>query len=775
MDEQKFIIAEGVNKESTTWVNKVYSEEEFIDKFRCCRVTNIKNGPGFVGGSLYRNNYNRYKTNIKDRILITLDLDNIKDKEEADDIVNNIHYRGIVYSTFNHTEGAPRLRIVLFLDKAIEARKYEAVARRVANMIYSDKSVYDQSTFQLERLMYYPMSSNVNNYFFKELKGECIDPDIIMDFYEPLEANNKINNSDKKQDNPLNKDGIIGAFCRTYNIHEVIEKYLYDYYEQSSIETKYKRIGSKDGPGAIVYNSDEFDYAVFMYSHHGSDPICNRLCNAWDLVRLHKFSDVDYEKDKSKNKLEYEKWSSNKMTDLAMNDKDVYKLFTIESVKGDFESVDISEYDFIDSLDKTKAGKIKPTISNILIILQNDPNLKDRVKYNEFSNTIDIIGELPWTRSSKEWDDVDDAGLRAYLELYGIESKQKIDDALRLNINKNKYNPARDYFNSLDHWDGEYRIERLLIDYLGAEDNEWSKLAIKKWLVAAVKRIFEPGCKFDEMLVLTGMQGLGKGTFFRLLTPNENWYTDRKLDIDKDRELIEVTSGRMIVEIGELGSYSKKDMESIKSFQSKQEIVGRCAYDRRVTKLPIQYVLAGSTNESEFLKDYTGERRFWVVDVGTSINKSCEDEFMYKERIQNKIRSEIPECKNQIWAEAFYLYKSNYPIYLDAQGAKLSSINAENHKVENSLIGMIEAFLDSEIVADGDFGESSKKMKRDKVCALEIWNQCLGNIGRPRRIDTIEINSALSQIPGWRKADKTLHFGGVYGKQKGFVRINKSC
>ena len=236
-----------------------------------------------------------------------------------------------------------------------------------------------------------------------------------------------------------------------------------------------------------------------------------------------------------------------------------------------------------------------------------------------------------------------------------------------------------------------------------------------------------------------------------------------------------MTSGRMIVEIGELGSYSKKDMESIKSFQSKQEIVGRCAYDRRVTKLPIQYVLAGSTNESEFLKDYTGERRFWVVDVGTSINKSCEDEFMYKERIQNKIRSEIPECKNQIWAEAFYLYKSNYPIYLDAQGAKLSSINAENHKVENSLIGMIEAFLDSEIVADGDFGESSKKMKRDKVCALEIWNQCLGNIGRPRRIDTIEINSALSQIPGWRKADKTLHFGGVYGKQKGFVRINKSC
>lgn len=431
-------------------------------------------------------------------------------------------------------------------------------------------------------------------------------------------------------------------------------------------------------------------------------------------------------------------------------------------------------------LEVNSKGMYKTTIGNILLILQNDPYLKDKIALNEFSHKTVIKGDLPWHKlqNKSEGDafkDSDDAGLRYYIEeIYSIVSPSKINDALLIVEEKNKYHPIRDYFRDLN-WDGKARLDTLFIDYLGAENNLYTKAVTRKSLVAAVARVFKPGIKFDYMLVLVGKQGIGKSHIIGLL--GGNWYSD-SLNTVQGKEAYEQLQDAWIIEMAELSATKKAETEAVKHFISKREDIYRVAYGKRVTKFPRQCVFFGTTNDNDFLRDRTGNRRYWPVVLG--VNKRTKNLW------QDMNKYEI----DQIWAEAFKIYKDGESLFLTENLEKEAVKVQEKHTEISSKEGLIREYLNKLLPEDwykldisdrrmfihgNDFGETKEgTLKREKVCAMEIWVELFnGDAKQMTPYQAREINDILRRIKGWKahtKGTGKLRFGNVYGYQRAFVR-----
>lgn len=276
-------------------------------------------------------------------------------------------------------------------------------------------------------------------------------------------------------------------------------------------------------------------------------------------------------------------------------------------------------------LEISKKGRIIDSLQNIVVILENDKNLQG-IAYNEHKSTIDVREKLPWKQSKQGWNDSDMSNLKVYLdEKYKIWAPIKTKEAVVSVASKRAFHPIKEYLNNLPEWDGIPRIDRLLIDYLGAKENEYSKEVIKKTLLAAVTRIFNPGAKFDTVLILNGPQGIGKSMFFSKL--GRSWFSD-SLTISemRDKTSAEKLQGFWILELGELMGIRKTDVEIVKSFVSRTDDAFRQSYGVYVENHPRQCIIVGSTNdENGFLRDITGNRRFWPVKVnGVSPKKTLD-------------------------------------------------------------------------------------------------------------------------------------------------------
>ena len=439
----------------------------------------------------------------------------------------------------------------------------------------------------------------------------------------------------------------------------------------------------------------------------------------------------------------------------------------------DLEGIEDVEIDtgWVSKLELDNKGKVTNTIKNVVTILENDHLLKEKIGYNEFANRALILDKLPWNKEiNSDWKDSDDSGLRLYLEsVYGITHVKKIDDALKLVFEKNTFHPVRDYLESLT-WDGIKRVDNLLIDYLGAEDKEYVRMVTRKWICGAVARIFKPGIKFDYMLVLTGSQGIQKSSFLKLLA--KDWFTDSIQDVEGN-QAIEKLMNSWIIEFGELQAFSKSESNAIKRFITSQEDRTRLAFDRRSSYLKRQCVFAGTTNKSEFLKDDTGNRRFWPVEVK-------------KEGRTKDVFKDLVEERDQIWAEAVVLWKDKKEnIYLTEDEENLARLEQEVHREVNEKEGIILNYLDTLLPSNWEnmdlyerrsFLQGADVLKgteeRTKVCVLEIWCECFEkNRGDLKKSDSLEINSILNSLDGWCNRDKARHYFNLYGRQRVYERI----
>ncbi len=748
----------------------------------------LKDIGGFVGGELLGET--RRSQNAGPRHLVTLDADSIQ-AGGTQGVLTALESLGcayVVYSTRKHEPVAPRLRIIFPLDEPCSVEEYEPIARKAASFL--GMSLFDPTTFEPVRLMYWPGCSRDSEYVFfygdkpflsrSGMLGLYQDWRNVSEWPEVPGAAKLRDRSAKKQGNPLEKQGVVGAFCRIYTIPEAIAEFIPDAYVPCG-EDRYTYSEGTTVGGAVLYEGGSF-----LYSHHATDPASGKLCNAFDLVRLHKFGEEDGEAKPDTPVTQLPSFQA--MCEFASGLGPVAKLVTAEryeKAQEEFGAMPMArlepqEPEDLDWMGKlkchSKTGKLLSTIDNVLIILSHDPRLCGHFWHDEFANRAVIGRPMPWDTVAyytkpRAWADEDDAGMRHYMEkIYGISGKEKIMDAMSVYAVTHKVNGIQEYLQGLS-WDQVPRLDMLLVDYLGAEDSPYVRAVTRKTLAAAVARAMEPGVKFDSMLILSGPQGLGKSTFFRLL--GMGWYSDN-LGTFEGKDAAELVQGYWILEAGELAGMNKSEMNTIKQFLSRTEDVYREPYGRRTKPFPRSCIIVGTTNDKEFLKDRTGNRRFWPVDLG-------------KRQPTKRIFSQFEAEVGQIWAEAVIRWRCGEKLYLEGDNALEAERQQEEHKESNPKEGIIREFMEREIPLDWNkrdlyarrdfwnFGKDSYDVNllvpRDRVCAAEIWCECFnGDLKMMRKSESCEINGILSTMDGWERAKGPIPFGPYYGKQRGFVR-----
>lgn len=780
-------ISVGASRYATSWKTQDMKLADFLKKLENPKRTDepladylsmdkpsqdkLKDVGGFVGGVL--TGPRRQAANASDRYLVTLDLDNIEPgkTEEVLEKVKALGVAAAVYSTRKHSKQNPRLRVIVPLVRACTPDEYIPIARKIAEYVGIDWC--DPTTFEVTRLMYWPSCSKDSEYIFEYFDNNLADTDGILKLYADWKdvstyptcsAEGRLINKEKtKQADPLTKEGIVGAFCRMYDIHSAIAEFIPESYVEAA-GGRYTYTGGSTSGGVVVYDDK------FIYSHHATDPCSGKCCNAYDMVRLHLFGDLDNESKEGTPVCKSPSYTA--MNQFLLQREDFKGLFITERVtaKEAFKDVVVSDQDgdaWMQKLQLTDKGTIKVNTFNIKLILENDPELKGRYYYDEFAERLRTAGGLPWNKdkTDRDWADIDDTCLRNHLSIkYDIVGKEKIYDAFNGAAEAHKVHPVRDYLDSLV-WDNVPRVEKLLVDYLGAEDNEYTREVMRITLAAAVSRIYEPGIKFDNMLIIKGGQGIGKSTLWGML--GKEWFSDSLVTFT-GKEAVETLQGKWILEAGELTAFSKQEMNAVKNFLSRRFDNYRPAYGRRSIEHKRSCIIVGTTNDQEFLRDQTGNRRFPVVDL--EANEPTKNIF-------KELAGEV----DQIWAEAVALYKNGQTLYFDKAMEMLAEEARRLHIEEDPRIGMVREFLDRPLPDDWEdknpearrmywaLPESSRagaSNKRERVCSQEIWFECFGaDVSRMTKKDSREISEIMRSIKGWKNCGiKTT----VYGRQRCF-------
>ena len=749
------------------------TNETYIQFMRASKADQgkIKDVGGFVGG--YLDKGLRRKSSVMYKQLVSLDID-FSHNDFWWDFTMLYGCAAVIHSTHKSSFDKPRHRLLIPLSREVTIEEYQAIARRIAGDLNIE--LFDQSTFEPERLMFWPSVSKDVEYYFEYQDGPWLDADYILSLYDdwhdttewPTAANStdSILKDVKKQEDPEDKKGIVGTFCRAYGIESAIETFLSDVYEPAGDGRYTYKLGSTSA-GLIIYDDK------FAYSHHGTDPAGGRLCNAFDLVRIHKYGHLDTGKEKS----DQDKASFKAMEEFATKDNAVKHQIADEKfaeAKFDFATdlPEDTEADdtWIEQLEANTKGEYNNSATNINLIVQNDKYLKGAFKLNMFDAKRYILKSVPWRKIEAEepMRDVDYSGVRNYIEcVYGIVSSQKIDDALALDVEKHSFHPIQEYLNSLK-WDEVPRVDTLLIDYFGAADNSYTRAAIRKTLCAAVTRVFHPGAKFDMVLVLVGKQGTYKSTFVRKL--GMDWFSDT-FSTFQGKESFEQLRGAWLVEMAELSGLKKAEVETIKQFISKCDDMYRPAYGRTVETYKRQCVFFGTTNDSDFLHDPSGNRRFNPVNIDfDEATKSVRDDLTQDE-------------VDQIWAEAYYLVKHGEKLYFDDEESELAKESQVEHSAIDERAGLVEKYLERLLPKDWDKKDlydrrswlddplaEAGSVQRDFVCTAEIWCECLGKDKNDMtRYNTKDINSLMASLPNWEFVSSTKNFP-IYGKQRFYKR-----
>lgn len=663
-------IAYGNSCYAKTWANKTTTWEDLCERLKTTiRTTEsmeeypklkkddrdrAKDKGGFVGGNLKGNR--RKRETVACRSMLTMDADHAEigfiDKFTAE-----CQYASCLYTTHGHTPEQPRCRIIVPLTRDITPDEYVALARYFAADWGIDR--FDECSYKPSQLMYWPTTLANGEYISKTTDGEWLDPDTILSAHPNwkdcslLPTSSRESSvreaSGKKQEDPLTKPGVVGAFCRAYGITAVIETYLADVYEPSAMEGRYDYIPADSSAGVVIYDDK------FAYSHHATDPACGKLLNAFDLVRIHRFGDDD------------EKKSFKQMTELALADDTVKECLTAERIAqaGEDFSDDANWHKRLHFV--PRSGALENSVWNLNLILENDPDLQG-FAFNDMANRIQVTGELPWERpeGNSFWRDADTAQLKSLVDIrYGEFTTRNYDVSFTKVADDRHFHPVRDYLNGLPKWDGVKRVEELFIKYLQADDTEYVRTVTRKTFAAAVARVMCPGIKFDCVPVLDGEQGIGKSSIVKDLVTPEYYSESLSLTDMDDKAGAEKLQGFWVVEIGELAGMKKADIEKVKSFLSTSDDKYRPSYGRVVESHPRQCVIIGTVNgERGYLRDITGNRRFWIIKVHQKTQKQSWH-FTQADR-------------DQFWAEAKAIWESGEKLYLEGD------ILAESEKAQRN-------------------------------------------------------------------------------------------
>jgi len=804
-------IAIGTNESATNWQNTNFTWSELTELLKQVRRTSetmaeydtmpkaernkVKSGRAFIGATV--KNGQRKKDNIMNRTLITLDIDH-GDEYTLNRIAKVLNTAThFIYSTHSHRQevGKYKYRLIIPTTRVMTCDEYGAVTRKVAELI--GMHYFDHTSFEVNRLLYFPSCSIDAQPYAHEHLGEYLDIDAILKLYEDwsdsskwLQHENERKELRKvltKMEDPRSKNGLIGAFCRSYTITEAIETFIPDVYTSTADGSRWTYQGGSSAGGLVVYDD------TFAHSHHESDPLSGMTVNVFDLVRIHKFGNLD-DDGKENGRRHRDRPSNKSMMKFIQEDDKTKKELIVTDFAADFESMDevtkakeIAWRSLLQINEKT--GKYLNNAFNAELILTNGP-FKDTLAFNNFSKQKVIKQQLPWRQKENQeleyddWQDHDHPQLRHYLDrTYGIRADKVIKDATTVVFHANAFHPVRNYLDAIN-WDGVHRLDLLLIDYLGAEDNIYTRETIRKMLTAGVRRIYAPGTKFENMLVLAGNQGTGKTTLIQKL--GLEWFTDALASFNA-KEGGELLHGAWIIEVAELSALKKSEIEQVKAFLTKTEDRYRGAYKEDVASAKRQCVFFGTTNNSNFLVDPTGNRRFWPIDIDQ------------QERIKCVWNDLTPEIIDQLWAEAKHYHLQGESLLLSPEAEEIASQQQESHFDEDTRQGLVSAGLEIPLPLDWDnrtiyqrqdyykqyrgddmFADDFPKtgsvkieletVERQTVCGVEVWTEILGNESTKFPLSESRAVGAMIRRAGWIARKPAKLKTRLYGKQRVYVR-----
>jgi putative DNA primase/helicase len=767
---QEIRIATAQTRDASKWRNQQLSMEAFVAKLADTVRTketfeeylassksdqdNIKDVGGFVGGLLKGGR--RGKSDVQNRSILALDIDfgnpNTIDSIRA--ALPDTAYT--IYSTHKHSPNSQRLRLIVYPDRPMLPAEYQAVMRKVAAQV--DIELFDSTTYDINRLMYWPSTSSDAEFVFEHNDAPFLDVGAVLGAYSDWQdvtewpvgsrENKSLSRSMAQQADPLKKAGIVGAFCRQVDIHEAMA--ITKAYKKEG-KNRYTYLAGTTSNGVVIYDDK------FAYSNHESDPAGGQTVNAFDLVRIHLYGQLDTDSRHNENSTQLPSYKA--MVEYARGvdgvKHDLVSQGLSEATADDFELIEDSvEPDTVDTawlatLQTDREGNVKTTFFNATQILRNDPVVCNRPAYNEMSYATEV------GRSGDVWTDRHSFQIRRYIgQRYGCDfADSKIEQAIDDRAYELAFHPVQEYLSALE-WDGVPRVDTVFIDWLAVPDSLYAREVGRCTLIAAVNRAMAPGHKFDQVTVLGGPQGIGKSTFIRML--GKSWYAElSSFDL---KIAAEEMQGAWIMEMNEMSATNRTELEAQKAFISATETKVRLPYARRPIKMLRQTVFIATTNRNEYLKDSTGNRRWWPLECGISAGKMFD-------------LAAFTAIVDQLWAEAYERWAMG-ETSLMRDGAQEEALAAQEKQRESDpWKGIIGEWL----VAECDANRYDRTaidevmVPRDRACVVEIWQDCLGQKDTPKRQEANRIIAIMDSVPGFAKQTNPLRFGTRFGRQKGWV------
>ena len=788
--ERIYTLSTARSSKASSWKRRSFTWDALVERFCEVRRTEetcaefdaapkrerdaIKDGPAFVAGSL--KDGRRRKGCVEARSCVILDAD-ASDAELMGDWRMLVGDAAILYPTHSSRPGALKHRLVIPLARDVSADEYVPLAMKLAETLGLAR--FDATTYQPERLMYFPSASADAEASVEVCQGGPLDPDEWLATYEdwrdasswPVQPKGVERHAEKAPD-PRNKRGAVGAFCRAYPVEAAIEEFLGEVYAPAGRERRYTYLGGTSVAGVACYSG------LWAYSNHATDPAGGKLANAFDLVRVHRYGDLDEDSPEDAPVTALPSYSA--MCEWAAGLDPV----AVELARGAAEA---AAEDFADDAEdegaaddawkaklatNAKTGALEQSAGNIALIFENDRGLAGKLWRDVESRAIWARGKrLPWRPIEKGadlWSDEDDAQLRPYLEIrYGFTAKAKIDDAVSCEADKRSYDPLREKLEALPEWDGIERLDTLLVDTLGAEDCVYTRQVTRKTLAGAVARALEPGCKWDFMLILEGAQGLGKSSLWELLA-GEEFFTDSLTlrDVESPKVAGEKIRGKWIVEVAELDGMAKASIERLKGWLTTKADNYRAAYARRAAVYKRRCIVVGTVNNLDgYLRDPTGSRRFWPVEAASALNHALL----------------TPDYIAQVWAEARAAYEAGEKLYLEGAAEKQAKVQQRTAMETAPREADVRRYREAPVPPDFDswseedreaFWEAESEPRegwepRTQITIMEIWHEGLKQPRyKPERPDSFKIKAILSRL-GWGPTGRTKSLR-AYGKAKAY-------
>lgn len=769
-------IATAPKRDSKTWKNEVVTWDDF--KGWLAKPDNKKESGNYVLGRL--RGTRRSKRTIEARSALSLDVDFPQAGFLTD--VQMLPFNLIWHTTYSSQPDSERYRIIIPLDREVDPNEYVACVIAVMDMLGTEQ--FDLGSTQPERYMFKPAAQKPDFYSWGEVEGPIVTADdlimtadtVVIDYTPPQPS--------RRKRDPFQIEGVVGAFNRVYaDLDDLIADFDLPYDKEGD---KWRHRGARGaaGMGAVP------ERPGLWYSFHSFDPAFMQTCSAFDLVRIHLFSEMDEDAKPGTpvNKLP----SHAKMLDEVMNaDPVVADKVMAETWSTDFGQPDDgpapagptakrtapsapvaapSGADWRTGLALNQAGSVRDNLDNWDLILQHDP-VFTCLLYNEVTESIEAGADLPWRRAGgvgATWSARGDGTLLAlHLErtLRMKVPQPRVDVMVLKAAFSRRVSPVADYLNSLT-WDGKSRVETCLP---GVKVSEFTRLAARKSIVAAAARALSPGIKWDHSLILFGGEGLGKSLWIDRMS--KGWTAE--LGDLRSKDTLQIVARTWIAVADEGHSLKKADSNVMKSFMTRRTDTYRAPYDVVPTEHPRRCVVWGSTNEETFLRREAGNRRFLIVECGPYDIDAVTDEYV-----------------DQIWAEAVHLYRQGETLWLDQEQSEQATEAREVFTEENPLAGKIGAYLEMPVPLNWykmssaarfthhqnylEFGldEDAETMPQSKVCSLQVWYEVLNGNRKAQQVELREINEAIRLLPDWYSVPKAHWFDTNYGVQRGFSRFN---